>query len=225
MTSHDIPVQPTVSSLVLLAHLPSPLPASRLLFPLLPALLTSVQLNVALDESLSLLLNSLYSSQSQSPKNDFSPDFIIPLFSALPPLASAHPDPSTRHLIFRILSLLLSLTPSALRLQLLKDITSNTEFPQMCVAATGLAKEAVFDALSVSSPNIFASPHFLQVFGPVLFRPRPQDLFLQPLTAQEFQKSSEAPRLVESLGLYYTLLLRDNHNRVTSATRSLLCVD
>ena len=182
---------------------------------MLPMFLASIQANAALDESLSLLLRTLDRARTK-PNNELSPDVIIPLSTVLSSLASAHPEPATRHTTFRVLSLLLSLSPSHLRLQLLKDLTSDSEFPQMRAAAIGLVKEAVLEGISPTTPkpNIFASPLFLQVLGPVLLRSNPPDLFSTDLSVEDFQKSPESSRLVECLALYYILLLRDKDNRV-----------
>ncbi|KAJ7096637.1 hypothetical protein B0H15DRAFT_920983 [Mycena belliarum] len=204
---------PSTTYLILFSHyklLPSDI--SRLLSYMLPILVASIQANSAMDETLSLLLQSLH-PQHFPVGQQLSPDISGPLCALLPALASAHPDGDIRHQAFRILSRVLVLTPPELRLQILKDLTIDTDFPQMRVAAVGLVKEAVLEALGRKTPCIFASPVFFQVFGPILFRPDPVDLFHMELALDDIRDSSEPSRLVESLSLYYILLIRDKSNR------------
>lgn len=208
---------PSTSSLIILAYSKEidSLEPSRLLSSIFSILLASLQSNFALDESLSILLKTLHRLQITSP-NELSPDIIIPLCTILPFVASHHPDPVVRHQAFRILSMLLSSSPAQLRLQVLNELTTDSNSPQMQIAAVSLVKEAVLDAItpSMSTPSVFASPVFLQVFGPTLLRPSPPDLFSSSLSLQEFQDSPEPPRLVECLALYYIILQRDKLNQV-----------
>lgn len=94
----------------------------------------------------------------------------------------------------------------------------------MRVAAVGLVKDAVLEALlppsgSTSAQNVFASPMFMRVFGPLLFRPSPPDLFDMgaQLNIEEFLDSPEPKRIVEVLSLYYVVLLRDKAGSVSVA--------
>jgi hypothetical protein len=210
------PPVPSTAYLILLAHsktIPSDI-SQRLSF-MLPILVASIQANHTLDETLSLLLQWLHPSHFPSGQQ-LSPDISGPLCALLPTLASAHPDGVVRHQTFRLLSQILVLTPPELRLQILKDLVTDDEFPQMRVAAVGLVKEAVLKFLEEEKPSIFASPIFLQVFGPVLLRSDPVELFHKPdLQLSELDDSMEPTRLVECLSLYYILLLRDNSNRVS----------
>ncbi|KAJ7302364.1 hypothetical protein DFH08DRAFT_905432 [Mycena albidolilacea] len=208
------PPVPSTAYLILLAHsktVPSDI-SQRLSF-MLPILVASIQANHTLDETLSLLLQWLHPSHFPSGQQ-LSPDISGPLCALLPTLASAHPDGAVRHQTFRLLSQILVLTPPELRLQILKDLVTDDEFPQMRVAAVGLVKEAVLKSLEEEKPSVFASPIFLQVFGPVLLRSDPVELFHKPdLQLSELDDSMEPTRLVECLSLYYILLLRDNSNR------------
>ncbi|KAJ7596497.1 hypothetical protein C8J56DRAFT_288592 [Mycena floridula] len=203
---------PSTIDMILLAHAKASLDPPRLLEFMLPLFLASIQANSALDECLSLLLQALYRTQVDS--LNLSPEVIIPLSTLLPSLASGHPDPSVRFQTFRALSLLLSATPSPLRLQILKELVSDAELLQMRSAAIGLVKEAVLDAIPVdpTRPSIFATPQFLQILGPVLFRANPPDFFSSALSLDELKESPEPARLTESLALYYTLLIRDKGN-------------
>ena len=55
-----------------------------------------------------------------------------------------------------------------------------SQLPKMRVAAVGLVKEAIIESLSSTRPNLFSSPLFLRVFGPILFRPSsPKSGFVQ----------------------------------------------
>ncbi|KAJ7151235.1 hypothetical protein C8R46DRAFT_914450 [Mycena filopes] len=199
--------------LILSAHCKTvPADVCRFLTFMLPIFVASIQTNDALDETLSLLLQLLHTSHFP-PTQQLSPDISGPLCALLPTLASAHPDGDTRHQAFRILSRVLTLTPPELRLQILKELTTDAEFPQMRVAAVGLVKEALLEALSRETPNIFASPIFLQAFGPIILRSDPVDLFHSDLSLSDIDDSAEPSRLVECLSLYYILLLRDDLNR------------
>ncbi|KAF9048204.1 hypothetical protein BDZ89DRAFT_1057777 [Hymenopellis radicata] len=174
---------------------------------LLSIILGFIQANNSLDESISFLLTSLHSTDS------LSTEIAIPLCTVLPALASGHPDPSVRHQTFRILSKILASTDPAIRLQILHDLCSHSEFPQMRVAAVGLVKEAILEAFGASIPNLFSSPRFLQVLGPTIFRPDPLDFFESHRTLEKLQESSEPARLVECLALLYVLILRDQKNK------------
>ncbi|TFK28474.1 hypothetical protein FA15DRAFT_665166 [Coprinopsis marcescibilis] len=199
----------SVSSIIFLARLePSELSEPKVLSSILPVVIASIQANNGVDHVLAFLLKVLHAR-----KDELSTNCLVPLATVLPTLASGHPDPQTRHQAFRILGLLLSRSPSALRLQVLQDLTSNSEFPQMRVAAVGLVKEAILDALAQKeSQNVFASPMFMRTFGPILFRPNPPDLFEASLSIKDFEESQESRRLAECLSLYYVLLVRDEKN-------------
>jgi hypothetical protein len=186
-----------------------------LLASLFPVVMTSLQNDVALDATLAILLRVLCMASSP-PQAELSPDIIIPLTTVLPLLCSAHPDASTRHITFRILGHVLQLTPSVLRLQILRDLVSPSEdaSPYMRTAAIGLVKEAVLEAVShPKTENVFASPFLLQSIGPHVFRLDPPAL-LDSIGVDELKDSPEPARLVGCLNLYYILLLRDVDNRV-----------
>lgn len=152
-------------------------------------------------------------------------DFIIKSSLVLPLLMGVHPDPPTRHMLFRLTALTLSLTDSPLRSQILLDmLTDPTHSPQTRIAAVSLVKENVLHALNgtnvlpVLSPlkDMFGTSRFLEIFGPVLFRPDPHDLFDNPnFDLDGFIHSPEPNRLIECLALYYVLIQRDTENRVS----------
>ena len=187
-----------------------------LLASLLPVVMTSLQNDVALDATLAILLRLLCTASSP-PQAELSPDIIIPLTTVLPLLCSAHPDASTRHIIFRILGHVLQLTPSVLRLQILRDLVSPSEdsSPYMRTAAIGLVKEAVLEAVPhPKTENVFASPLLLQTIGPHVFRLDPPALLDSIGGVDALKDNPEPARLVECLNLYYILLSRDVDNRV-----------
>jgi hypothetical protein len=202
---------------VLIVHAPPSeyQPTFPVLVSFFPLILTSLQSNVALDATLAILLKVLCTARF--PQAELSPDIIIPLTTVLPALCSAHPDAPTRHITFRILGRVLQLTPSVLRLQILRDLVSPSEdvSPYMRMAAIGLVKEAVLEALSQSRvDNVFTSPSLLQTIGPHVFRLDPPDLLTSINSVDALKNSSEPARLVECLNLYYILLLRDTNNKV-----------
>jgi len=201
------------------AYRPSPETDPDIFLPfILPVLISSIQTNSFLDESLAILTRTLHLRQSKTSLPSLPPHITVPLCGLLPTVASIHADPLTRHQAFRVLSLLLVASEPQLRFRHLLELTSDSEFPQMRVASVGLVKEALLQALSLppSSENIFLTSLFLHSFGPILFRPNPSDLFMsENLTCSEFQDSHESQRLVECLSLYYVLLLRDKSNLVS----------
>ncbi|KAI0372064.1 hypothetical protein BV20DRAFT_940950 [Pilatotrama ljubarskyi] len=213
VTSSSCTKRPSLATLILLAHDGSCTFSTSDLANFFPVILPSLQANVALDEVLSVLMNSLAPLRSAIPRPELETDLIIPLIHLLPHVASNHPDPDIRHITFRIVSLVLGLSPPPVRFGLLKDLLSDGDTPrQMRIAAVGLLKEAVMEGLSGEDHNIFASRHLLSTFGPVVLRPDPQDIF-DTATLEEFLDGPEPLRLVESLGFYYVLLQRDRQNR------------
>ena len=179
-----------------------------------PTILSCIQLNVALDEVLSILLSTFASLRSVSPRPELSVDLIVPLVHLLPHVAGNHADPDIRHFTFRIISLILGLSPPPIRFRVLEELLSDDDLPaQMRVAAIGLLKEATMEGLNQGDINMFASPLLLSTFGPIVLRPHPPTGF-GSLTLGDFMESAEPLRLVECLGFYYVLLLRDTDNRV-----------
>lgn len=208
-TTEDLLKTPSPTSLIALAHLPDS--GNAEISSYLPLIIASIHSNALLDESLAVLLRFLCKSTT------VTDEVAGPILSILPELASGHSDPQIRHISFRILARLLSMTPPALRMEVLAELAAKSEFPQMRVAAVGLVKDAILEALQSPSGNPFASPIFLRAFGPILFRPNPQDLLTSATTTlDEFEESQESKRLLECLSLYYVLLERDTQNLVSS---------
>ena len=205
-----------LASLVLIAHAPCPNdPNVPLLISVFPVILTSIQLNVALDASLAILLKVL--CVTSPPQAELPAHITFSLTTLLPSLCGVHPDASTRHIAFRILARVLQIAPPMLRLQVLRDLISPSEdtSPHMRTAAIGLVKESVLEALShPKTENVFASPFLLQTIGPHIFRLDSPDLLVAIGGPEAANDSPEPPRLIECLGLYYILLLRDVENRV-----------
>ncbi|KAI0659261.1 hypothetical protein C8Q70DRAFT_916042 [Cubamyces menziesii] len=205
--------RPSLAAFVLLAHDAAYTFSTSTLTDFFPIVLSSIQTNVALDEVLSVLINTFAPLRSATAPLQLDTDLIIPLAHLLPHLASNHSEPDIRHYTFRILSLVLGLAPPPVRFGLLKDLLADEDMPpQMRIAAIGLLKEAVLEALSGQGQNIFASRHLLATFGPLVLRPVPFGSF-DTVTLDEFLDSPEPLRLVECLGFYYVLLQRDQNNR------------
>ena len=177
--------------------------------------MTSLQLDVALDATLAILLKVLCTAPPA--QGELSHDIIISLTTVLPLICSAHPDASARHITFCILGQVLQLAPSLLRLQILRDLVSPSEdaSPYMRTAAIGLVKDAVLEALSdPKAENVFASPFLLQTLGPHVFRLEPPNLLASFSEVDALKNNPEPMRLVGCLNLYYILLSRDTDNRV-----------
>lgn len=204
-----------LASLVLIAHaLPPNDPNIPFLVSAFPVILTSIQSNIALDASLATLLKVL--CITPPPQAELPTHIIISLTTLLPSLCSVHPDASTRHIAFRILARVLQIAPPMLRLEVLRDLISPSEdtSPHMRAAAIGLVKESVLEALShPKTGNVFASPFLLQTLGPYIFRLDSPNLLAAIDGVDASNDSLELARLVECLGLYYILLLRDVGNR------------
>ncbi|KZV76706.1 hypothetical protein PENSPDRAFT_622683 [Peniophora sp. CONT] len=216
-TPATLPSIPSIASLVLLVHSESLEEQSlATLTTMFPVVFTALQANVALDEALAFLLVVFFPTLPNTSIAP-TPDVIIPLSTLLPALCSAHPDAPTRHLAFRLLGQVLRVSPPPLRLQVLRDLLAPSEdaFPQMRVAAIGLVKDAVIEGLesSASATELFASPLMLATLGPFLLRPSPTDLFEENFSAEDFVEMDEAKRLIECLGFYYVLLMRDVDNK------------
>ena len=102
-------------------------------------------------------------------------------------------------------------------------LTDPSHSPQIRTAAISLVKENVLHALNgtnvlpVLSPleDVFGTSQFLEILGPVLFRPNPHDLFDSlDFDPDDFIHSPEPNRLIECLAFYYVLIQRDTENRV-----------
>jgi hypothetical protein len=131
-------------------------------------------------------------------------------------LSSSSPDERQRNTAFVTLSVLLQKLPSPARLARFVELLSpENPLPQMRVAAVGLVKDSILEALSSQQPNLFASKELFAQLGRFLLRPDPIDLFQNNFDGDEFLSTAEPARLIECLGLYYTLLRRDTVNKVT----------
>ncbi|XP_006455730.1 hypothetical protein AGABI2DRAFT_187913 [Agaricus bisporus var. bisporus H97] len=209
---------PTTVSIILFVHdwisSSTALKASRL-SRFVPSMLTMLQPTSTLhDDALAFLLLVLHRNQANA-ADEVSPEVVTTVLPQLIVLSSVHPLPATRHQAFRALSLLLTSGPSQLRLQLLADLVAKCEYPQMRVAAVGLVKDAVLQALDAdpsNSRNAFGSAMFMRMFGPLLFRPSPPELFDTKIDLENFMDSPEPKRITEVLSLYYVVLLRDKSN-------------
>jgi hypothetical protein len=219
LSSRDVLENPTTSSLILLAHekKSSPLP-NNLFSKMHPLLLASIQMNIALDESLFLIFHRIIQDRAQA---DLPLELATSLCVVLPALASTHLDPFVRHFSLRLIALILAQLPPILRQQILVTLTSDTEFPQMRAASIGLLKGFVLEALQIplssGERNIFASPLLMKSFGPILFRTMPFDYLSTINTAEDIEKSLEPSRIAEVLSFYYVLLQRDKDNKVSSS--------
>lgn len=203
---------PSTASMIIFAHTEIEATTPSDVCEMMPIIVSSIQTGCALDEALAILLHGLKPRDVIS-RREHSEQIIHPLFAVLPTLSSVHPDPLVRHQAFRILTLVVSSANPLLRVRFLKDLAENSQFPQMRVAAIELIKEAALDGLAATSPNLFASPTFVNVFGPIIFRPYPPSLFSDGhLSLDSFRQSMEPARLVACLGLYYILLQRDTAN-------------
>jgi hypothetical protein len=192
----------------------------------LPVILSCLRANNGMDEASAFMLIHISAMTRIKPHPPTLPfDFMIKSSLVLPLLMGVHPDPPTRHMLFRLTSLTLSLTDPPLRVQMLMDmLTDPTHLPQTRIAAISLVKENVLHALNgtnvlpVLSPSkdMFGTSRFLEILGPVLFRPDPHDLFDNPnFDLDDFTHSPEPNRLIECLALYYVLIQRDTENRVS----------
>lgn len=196
----------------------------------IPQLSTLLQTRVAADETLLLLLRYAHAQANGTTA-------AVPIDTVIQPLielCSISPDSTQRNTAFVTLSLLLRTLPPPARMAALAELLSpeTDPFPQMRVAAVGLVKESVLEALSSTSAkgggqsvgqvNAFASPQLLTQLGRYLLRTEPPDLFphrVDTFDVNDFLDSSEPVRLAECLGLYYALLIRDVSNKARDQCR------
>ncbi|KAF9787816.1 hypothetical protein BJ322DRAFT_1045414 [Thelephora terrestris] len=216
---------PTLGKLTLLAHIDlQDTDHFALLETYSPIILACLRSNNGMDEASAFLLAHISAMTLVKPHPPSLPfDFMIKFAFVLPSLMGVHPDPPTRHMLFRLTALTLSLTEPSLRAQILMDmLTDSTYSPQTRIAAISLVKESVLHALNgtsvlpVLSPleDVFGTSLFLEILGPVLFRSNPHDLFDSPtFDPDEFLFSPEPNRLIECLSFYYVLIQRDTENR------------
>jgi Uncharacterised protein family, YAP/Alf4/glomulin len=197
------------------------------LLRLIPNLAPFLQNGTAIDESLSLILRSAHAHIGGLVAAVELDNIIQPLIE----LCSTSPDPTQRNTMFVTLSQLLKSLPSRARLAIFTELLSpdTDPFPQMRVAAVGLVKESVLTALGGFSSStarepgqrdVFASPQLLTKIGQYILRSEPPDLLSQKqgtFDVAAFLESSEPVRLIECLGLYYTLLARDVSNKVSDS--------
>ncbi|KAJ3746360.1 hypothetical protein DFH05DRAFT_1443242 [Lentinula detonsa] len=188
----------------------------------MPFMISSIQTNNFLDESLAVLVLSFFPDPSNShPLPPSSPSLsFLPLLSLLPVLSSTHPDPFIRHCAFRVLGGVLGVVPGLVQVEVLAELVEREGLGwKMRIAAIGLVRDAVLRALerdrggcSSGNENVMASPRFLQVFAPVLF-------VLKDFSGKDGEDLErdemvmELTRLGEVLGLYYVLVMRDTRNR------------
>lgn len=216
LSPQDVLDNPTMSSLIILAYeQDSYLLPKDLSSKLNSMLMTSIQMNFALDESLFLIFRCVTQDRTG---HDFPLDLATSLCIVLPALASTHLDPFIRHFSLRLIALILARLPSTLQQQILMTLASDAELPQMRAAAIGLLKEFVLEALQFPAlsgeQNVFASPLLIRSFGPILFRTMPPDYFSEVQVAGDIEKSLEPSRIAEVLSFYYVLLQRDKDNKV-----------
>ncbi|KAH9918756.1 uncharacterized protein BXZ73DRAFT_52793 [Epithele typhae] len=210
VTSKSCESSPSLSHFILLAHDRSYTFSLATITSFFPVILASIQLNVAFDETLSVLLSVFAKLRQDVPHFTLDTDLIAPLLDLLPHVASNHSESDIRHYAFRVISLILILSPSLVRLRALQELLSDKDLPiQMRVAAVGLLKEAVLEGLSAPDGNVFATPLLLTTFGPVVLRLDDA----ATLDLEGFMDSAEPLRLVECLGFYYVVLQRDLHNQ------------
>ncbi|KAJ3858723.1 hypothetical protein EV359DRAFT_51884 [Lentinula novae-zelandiae] len=173
-----------------------------------PLILAAIQSNSFLDHALAVLL--VFFSPT-SPSHSYPDHLLVPLLTLLPALASAHPHPFIRLCAFRLLGLVLRATPGVLQMQVLVDLVAGAG--SMRIAAIGLVKDLVFDALSAPphETSILASPRFIQSLAPVLFT-LPDSGVLDTVSMGD-EVEMELTRLGEVLALYYVLEIRDVANR------------
>lgn len=175
-----------------------------------PSILQGLRANIASDECMFLLLSRANTIGT------LDPETLFPIIHALVPISAQHPDPPQRNLAFLTISLLLKRLPSTPRLACLSELVSpECIFPPMRVAAIGLLKESILASLAEpKKDDIFASPQVFTAIGRYVLRPEPPELFSSRPSLETFLDSIEPSRLVECLGLYYTVLLIDQKNMV-----------
>jgi hypothetical protein len=206
---------PTIVILICLGSSPQRAKESRpSLARLTPVILACLQSNMALDATLAYLLSELTSptKSTMDPEATYNLAYTIALVSA------SHSDATMRLIAFRTLALCLPLLPAPQQLLLLSELLApSAETPaQLRVAAVGLARDMVIQALTDSSLNLLATPQTLNALSLLLFNTA-QFSNVDPKDVEAFLESAEPKRLTECLSFYYVVWARDTSNRVSRA--------
>lgn len=157
------------------------------------------------DEALAWVLRCLHSGLGT-----IAEGVVCSLSSALAQVASLSSDPVIRQVAFQCLTDLLSRTSPVLSRQLLEELVAECPFPQMRTAAVSLFRTLLLTALESEEPSPLASPASLPLIS-VILRHDPPDALKQPFLVMSRARGSV--RLVDALGLYYIVLIRDSENR------------
>ena len=221
-----------MASVVLLAHW-NPPPSPIALSSIIPYISPLLQSGTAVDEVLFLLLNHAHYHPTRSTPID---SLIQPLIT----LCSTSPDPIQRNTAFVALSQLSKPLHPAQQITLFIELLSpeTDPFPQMRVAAVGMVKEAVSEALSAAAllppdkqrhhAGLLASPQLFAHLGQYFLRSEPPELLSGPLDGFDvdaFLESSEPTRLHLCLSLYYMLLVQDVSNLVSGVCYWVIVLD
>lgn len=167
---------------------------------------TFLQKGIATDEILFFILSRANTAGSLQAEG---------IVQYLVSLSSSTPDEKLRNTAFVTLSVILGKFPPPARLARFAELLSPDDpLPQMRVAIIGLVKESILEALSSPGPSIFASKELFTQIGRYVLRPDPIDLFESSFDGDKFLSTAEPARLIECLGLYYTVLHRDASNKV-----------
>ena len=193
--------------------------STSLLKSLYPTITAAVQDSIALDACLHVLLHALFSSTPNTIASinwELNPPFYVLLLT----IAASCPYADTRLTALSAVGEYVNRVSPSERMMLLQLLLEqDSPFPAMKVAAVGLLKINILEALEAcADPSPFASPALLWLFGPIILRPDPPDLFerIDRVALDAFVDTEEPKRLVECLSLYDALIRRDSTNRVSN---------
>ncbi|KAG9051326.1 hypothetical protein FS837_009593 [Tulasnella sp. UAMH 9824] len=194
-----------VPSFILLAHDSRHILSPESLEKTMAATLTCLISGLLADEALAWVLRFLHSGS-----RTIAEDVACSLSSALVQVASLSSDPVIRQVAFQCLTDLLLRTSPALSRQLLEELVVECPFPQMRTAAVSLLRTLLLAALESEESSPLASPDCLPLMSAIL-KHDPPDALQQPFSVMSEARGSV--RLVDALGLYYIVLIRDSENR------------
>ncbi|KAG8955319.1 hypothetical protein FRC04_008670 [Tulasnella sp. 424] len=205
-----------LASFILLAHDFRHIPPPGSLQKTLATTIACLTSGLVADEALAWVLRCLHSDSE-----GLAEDVVCSLSSVLAQVASLSSDPIIRQVAFQSLTELLSGASPPLRRQLLEELIVECPFPQMRTAAVSLLKKFLLEAIESEKPSTLASPDSLSLVSAIL-RHDPSDTLQQPFSMLSEVRGSV--RLVDALGLYYILLIRDSENRTGIRSASYIAV-
>lgn len=130
------------------------------------------------------------------------------IFQVVVSVASTCPDASIRFFAYHLVRKFLAFGNEQVKVFLYQELLDGCPFPSMKTAAIGILKDQI-DRSFQDDKSVFASPLVTDVFFPLIFKVN-KDWSQRP---SEFW--NDYSHVMQALNLYYYLLLKDKHNKVS----------